>query len=123
MPKKSHSYYSVYDRKSGALIITGNSIECSKALNIRYNSFLTLCAKSKQIPNPTRYRIVRLNPRRTKKDIVAQRPEYPCKGCINRVYCDYTGEYCNAFAVWFSYMYDDATEQLKSLTQAKGCEL
>lgn len=51
-------YYRVYDRKTGVLIVTGNSRDCADALFISLKSFYSMVWKSKNIPG-YRYQITK----------------------------------------------------------------
>lgn len=44
----------------------------------------------------------------------AARAAYPCRGCMNRTYCDWTGATCAAFRRWFPGAYDRAAAGIRA---------
>lgn len=122
MNHKSIARYRVTDRRSGGIAAKGTSVECARRLGVTYGSFLTMVSRSRK--GGTLYRIERLEDENWQKEAAnrwnrmfgwyqARANAYPCRGCMRRSICDYTGQYCPAFARWFAHAYDGAAERLR----------
>lgn len=126
MKQKTIARYIVTERRSGRLAAKGSSVECARRLGVTYGSFLTLASRSRR--GGTVYRIERLEDANWQQEAVRQwnerfgwyrasQAQYPCHGCIGRTYCDFTGQYCPAFARWFAAAYDQSAAKLRRLSK------
>ena len=124
MKSKTIARYIVTERRSGRLAAKGSSVECARRLGVTYGSFLTLASRSRR--GGTLYRIERLEEENWQREAArtwnerfgwyrASKAQYPCSNCMGRAYCDFTGEYCPAFARWFSAAYDQSAAKLRRL--------
>lgn len=122
MKQKTIARYIVTERRSGRLAAKGSSVECARRLGLTYGSFLTLASRSRR--GGTVYRIERLEDLNWQQEAARRWNEqfgwyrvaqYPCGGCMGRTYCDFTGDYCPAFARWFSAAYDESAAKLRRL--------
>lgn len=124
MKPKTIARYVVTERRSGRLAAKGSSVECAHRLGLTYGSFLTMVSRSRR--GGTVYRIERLEDFSWQQEAARQwnarfgwyraaQAKYPCGNCMGRAYCDFTGEYCPAFARWFSTAYDQSAARLREM--------
>ena len=124
MKQKPITRYIVTERRSGRLAAKGTSVECARRLGLTYGSFLTLASRSRR--GGTVYRIERQEEPGWQQEAArrwneqfgwyrASQAQYPCRRCMKRACCDYTGQYCAAFARWFSAAYDQSAARLRRL--------
>ncbi len=115
--------YIITDRSTGRVVARGGSLDCARRMGMTYSSFLTMASRARRGRTP--YCVDREDELQWRRELARQWDErfgwyraktlvYPCDGCMNRTYCDHTGQYCTAFAQWFTARYNEAARQLRA---------
>lgn len=122
MIEKTVARYIITDRRTGRRLARGSSVDCARRLGLTYGSFLTMVCRARQGRTP--YCVEREIPgweqalmQKWDDSFGWYRAEtipYPCAGCMNRTYCDHTGEYCKSFARWFTAQYNESARRLRN---------
>ena len=124
--------YTVFDRLTGKLLVTGTAKHCAAKLDMQYKSFLTMASRSvkkktryqidvcEDMPGPKREAIASWNRAIYVPNQERKSGPYPCRRCPRRSLCDAMDARCKDWSKWYAAAYDGAAKRISSAEGSEG---